>query len=160
MSCRCALRPSTLDRVCCRGSQLRACRWLAADRLRAGTCCRVQTSLPLAGGLRCSPISLAGSQGIRGHTRTRKREVRKGVRFWPRVPLIVADVAPLRLLEHLVDYLEQFRVVLRQLLARVDVVVDAADGGVAVEVGLDALGPVFLVIRRRVGLLPQALVDG
>ena len=74
-------------------------------------------------------------------------------------PLVVPHVPPRVLLERLVDQREQVRVVVLQLLARVDVVVVAVVLAVGVEVRLHALGPVLLLVRRGVRALPQPGAD-
>src|SRR5579883_56521 len=73
--------------------------------------------------------------------------------------LVVADIPVRRLLERVVDQLEQSGIVFRKFLARVDVVVDAFVGWrIAVEIRLHAFGPVFALVGRRVGILPQPLI--
>src|SRR5438093_647364 len=90
-------------------------------------------SISSSAGGSSSPAAARGTSRANIRPRSRRNGMGAASGFLRgRVALVVADVAEPRLAEHPVDQLEQGRVVLLQLLARVDVVVDALAGrGVA-----------------------------
>src|ERR1700682_593599 len=106
--------------------------------------------------MRCWWISLPFCESFwRKWRRMMKSFLRRLPLFLRRMPFVVAHIAILRLFEDFIDQREQLRVVLLQLLAGMGVVVHALGGrGGAVEIGLPTFGPVFLVVRRGVGVLP------